>query len=606
MSSIVACPKCSSLVLSDTVQCPSCNEVLIPEKAAELATPAAPKQEVDSSSELECQDCGVMLRAGVVRCWNCGSFTRRDVEERFMAMQQEASGIIFSEDATKEETVEEVEEEVAWDDETDFTLADDVEMYDAPEADDETDGIPMLAMDSDDVDMELSPLPELEMDESTPDTVDAEADEEGQTYGLADDGGSDSEEQETSPAPKSSDEEDILFEIAMREEAERKSRLSRREEELQRQTARVLKQFPDGRLSLLGPCGACQITVQSHHQGMGGKCPRCHATFRVPKRTLEVRTIDSSTAGGHHGAQRRRIRRLSVSQKVGKYQHWLEDVRLHRVEQKEQEKLEANSLKSKAFVCDLGFSADGIAITLLVTKAGDYEYNDKKLAKPRKEARQLLLDVLKIEQKAADDPKPELPKRAEQVLKRLSLGDVSRFRIVYPASEARFELFDGEPVWGEGIIAVQITMPEMKEDELVFLSFTLSQFREFSRLLKYQFGYGSFTLDSKIPATDQIVSKSCCLTREEFDVVDHTQYYVADPLYELKHLGWECVECKIPMTEEARADKNIGGKGAKNIAKTKCPSCGKPMGEGKLYEISKKPKEFEDAPAEKPAVATES
>ena len=83
--SIISCPSCKNLVLSDTVQCPTCQHVLKPEHANANAAdlPAVVKAAED---EVECPDCGEQVRSGLVRCWRCGGFLREDIAEKYQKM----------------------------------------------------------------------------------------------------------------------------------------------------------------------------------------------------------------------------------------------------------------------------------------------------------------------------------------------------------------------------------------------------------------------------------------------------------------------------------------------------------------------------------------
>ena len=88
--SIISCPGCKQLILSDTVQCPSCQHVLDQDKAGMITTelPAVVKAGED---EVPCPDCGEQVRAGLVRCWRCGGFLREEIAETYQKRQVEGS-----------------------------------------------------------------------------------------------------------------------------------------------------------------------------------------------------------------------------------------------------------------------------------------------------------------------------------------------------------------------------------------------------------------------------------------------------------------------------------------------------------------------------------
>ena len=64
--SIISCPSCQSLVLSDTIRCPTCKHILKEELAEGAATdlPAVER----ATDEVPCPDCGEKVREGLVRC----------------------------------------------------------------------------------------------------------------------------------------------------------------------------------------------------------------------------------------------------------------------------------------------------------------------------------------------------------------------------------------------------------------------------------------------------------------------------------------------------------------------------------------------------------
>src|SRR6187401_2362210 len=54
-------------------------------------TKAAP-----ATSERHCPECGELVRPGLVRCWNCGGFMNRELEQKYLEMQAAPKKVFFS------------------------------------------------------------------------------------------------------------------------------------------------------------------------------------------------------------------------------------------------------------------------------------------------------------------------------------------------------------------------------------------------------------------------------------------------------------------------------------------------------------------------------
>jgi RNA polymerase subunit RPABC4/transcription elongation factor Spt4 len=74
MCFVIPCPSCKTLVTQDMAECPRCGRVL--EKVGHEAEAASTIATEGDGSEIPCRECGEMIRVGLVRCWNCGSFIR--------------------------------------------------------------------------------------------------------------------------------------------------------------------------------------------------------------------------------------------------------------------------------------------------------------------------------------------------------------------------------------------------------------------------------------------------------------------------------------------------------------------------------------------------
>src|SRR4051812_23831582 len=80
---IINCPECGTFLLDDTAECHACGHVLNADLAETTRRSSLPTdQAVDDDMDV-CSTCGESCRKGLVRCWNCGSFTRPDIEKAY-------------------------------------------------------------------------------------------------------------------------------------------------------------------------------------------------------------------------------------------------------------------------------------------------------------------------------------------------------------------------------------------------------------------------------------------------------------------------------------------------------------------------------------------
>lgn len=82
--SMISCPSCRTLLFSDTIVCPACQHVLDAERAALLGENDDLAK--SRSEQIPCRSCGEANQIGLVRCWNCSSFLREDIQEAYYAM----------------------------------------------------------------------------------------------------------------------------------------------------------------------------------------------------------------------------------------------------------------------------------------------------------------------------------------------------------------------------------------------------------------------------------------------------------------------------------------------------------------------------------------
>src|SRR5580704_6453651 len=144
---ILACPECKSLILPDTAQCPNCHYVF-DERRATTAEPARPVGRAEApEEEVPCPGCNELVRKGLVRCWNCGTFMQQEIADSYRKMQISPPKVIYSDaQATTDQRgssvsttdsgrlIDEPDAHLTDDDEADFEVDD--EMVDeADEAD---------------------------------------------------------------------------------------------------------------------------------------------------------------------------------------------------------------------------------------------------------------------------------------------------------------------------------------------------------------------------------------------------------------------------------------------------------------------------------------
>ncbi len=580
MASIVTCPKCQTLVLSDTVQCPGCKTVLIESRSHEVAPISANTVSVvsnhDSINEHPCRECGVMVRKGVVRCFNCGTFTNPDIEAKFIEKQDSQMQIMYSELEDSDEKgfadsrsnsssdtgfhTSDFNDSSARDEgdpDDDFQLSDDIEMLDwnadDEGADFEYDEADRLSNSESDV--EISNLEEL--DASTEETS--------------------SEEATSEVLPGADHVDDGLFSIAMLEEAEQASKRRRQLQTSKRQMAKFLKSTDQG-IMMLPPCRCCAIRIQPHQLGASGVCPKCKLSFRIPAPKTQARVILTKTETSASTVKNvdHRFENVAVVDQVGEFQVWLRGLWFHNVDLAKFKPAEDLLLKQYVPV-DLGFSPDQVIAIPLAKKPGNYAEDDAKV----QEARQKYLLRLADKTKTLDQNK-------DLEIMPIMLGTLSRMNIIDPIQQDLKAQFEGINIWGQGRIYVELPSTPATAEKRTFLSMTISQYRELSRILTHLYGYTRFHLKSTTPIELKTEELACMFSKKNFDVLSDGEYYRHDSRYQLNLLGHVCQSCHKFLSEESRTDKKLGSAANKPPSKMKCLACGKKFGELPRFEIAKK------------------
>lgn len=482
-----------------------------------------PSEAAAAASEKPCPECGEKVRAGMVRCFNCGAFLRKEIADKYAQMQAKPPGVILSEvPAGEMHSMGDV------DDDGGFAL----KIIAAKAAGEEDAGGHALQQPAASESAEAAPAAA----EAAPART-APADD-GVSHSVATAG-------------------DVLLQAALSEQADERKRRKDRGVSL-RGGART-----PGGFVIYCPYG-CRIEVKDQHRGMTGTCPKCRAPFVVP--------IDPPDYGYRERAAEQAAIEASASP-TGGWTPWLVDLHLHQVAP-EKLKLKAGSLQKEFFEVDAGFSPEGLLLVSLAPKKqapafGGGSGTDKK--KP--DARAAVHLHLKENKPAA-----EVPANAVRIY---TPDELRQMQVAQPAANPLQSMFAGIAVFGEKQIAVQLPLSEGQPPQ--FLSFGLLAFREFVYALQNQCGV-EFPI-SGAPMQDEFVEYKCHYTDVPIRALQNLEWYQADPTAGVTLAGWKCAACGLAISEEARKKENIGGKGGKAMAKAECPKCKNKFGEHPLYTL---------------------
>lgn len=561
-------------------------------------TPASPPVE-PTEEEIPCPGCNELVRKGLVRCWNCGTFMQQDTAESFRRMQVSPPRVIYSSveppptdgftgqltDSGRLIDQPETPASDGGDDDADFDVSDEI----GPGQIDEGDF---------DLGSTESPIAPNELLQSAPvytlktepepspaKTPERPAASPSQQVN-APKGGPPAQDEKTPKSgsqPEFSNEfedrfgiddqaiatGDGLLRVALAEEAETGVR------------RRGQKLGEGGRAGFRVYCpnGHC-IEVQERHRGRTGRCPRCRELFVVPadmwdeekaQQEDEVQKVAAITASVNAGdVVAGGNQPVEVS--AGEYTRWMLDSHYHSVDLTKL-KLKTGSLINDFQEADIGFAPDGMLIVLLAKKGGLFGGGG---AKKKLSSREAVLDHLS-KGKARD----ELPCGAKHFF---AAATIPQFRIVQPIVSTETSMFAGVPVFGDARIAVRLP----KRDEIPhpqFLSFTLSEFRRFSKILAEFYGLRAFGDESGVPLEDLFTERFCHYSDQPLKILENIDYYKNDPGFKVRKIGYKCAGCGLVISEESREKEKIGGKDAKKIAKVKCPKCQKPFGDLPLYSL---------------------
>lgn len=525
-----------------------------------------PDEQNNNPSEIPCPLCNEMVRTGLVRCWNCGSFMREDIAEAYRKMQENPAPMIFSPLPEESDQSEEQESHSSTATMTGYSDSDDddfeldksiaVTEYEASDDDFQLDG----EMESSQDDQTTIPLAREESEVEARQHAEPEAESEAPA--------SEEKAKQIKEAPAEDHSVatggDVLFNVAIEEEKEEKKRRKGGGRRRRRRGGKV-----EGGIVVYCPNGH-RIRVREEYRGAAGKCPACNVMYLVPQAVPseeEAEQTETSDAQAEAGG--------SEAFNAGAYTHWLKDVKLHAIDPTKL-KLKPNSLEKTFTTVDLAISPEKMLV-LVVAKAGLLGSGSKdKLDKAREEIAAHLRE---------EKDEAEIPAASMQTV---TAEQIPKLRVVFPTMYDHESVFAGVPVFGKGRIA--IALPKQQDSkENQYLTFSLSEYRKLTEALSEFFGIDLLGQDSGIPLTDQMQQVTCHYSEESFEVLDNEnlEFYEADPEIELTLAGRQCQGCQLIVSEDSRKKERIGGKAGKAIAKTKCPKCNEKFGNISLYQLVK-------------------
>lgn len=549
--SIISCPSCKNLVLSDTVQCPTCHHVLKPEQTT-ANSDDLPSVVRASQDEVACPDCGELVRSGLVRCWRCGGFLREEIAEKYQQMLDAPQQVTYSLSEQPTDTDSSSTDSTAGED--DFQLADGLNlMSEADLKSRQAAEHAAAAADAADSAAAPSDAPMSEPDSAVRDTGDAEVAAPPAEKAAS---GDDSASEAPAETPATGD---PLLDIALQEEHEAAARARDRK----KKKAHGEKVALPGFLFVFCPNGH-RIQVEEKYRGMTGRCPRCKSYFHVPGIDWEKKKQEARQAE-------------EEASKQSRYHTWLTDRPLHHVDPTRL-KLKPGSLEKEFQEVDLVFS-DEAMIVISHGKQNAGLFGGEKNRKKREPLREQAQEHLRLEKELLD-----LPAAGHRGYLQ---ADMEKITVVQPAAYIHESMFAGVPVFGEGRIAVRLPVTDQDKDvkDILFVSFTLSQFREFAQLLEKLFGVKDLGQMEGVPLTDSETKAKCHYSDRQITSIEVTEFHRADPDMELEIVGRKCQACGLVVSEDSRKKEKLGGAAGKGIAKAKCPKCQQKFGDITLYAL---------------------
>jgi predicted Zn-ribbon and HTH transcriptional regulator len=234
------------------------------------------------------------------------------------------------------------------------------------------------------------------------------------------------------------------------------------------------------------------------------------------------------------------------------YSRWICDVRLHRVNPLKL-KVKADSLLNEYDTADIGLNPEHVLVAAVYQGGGAFRAMQEPKKKPA--TRQAMLEHLAAKGELTSLP---VPKHFE-----IPLALLGQIKIVQPEVFGEDSLFVGIPVFGAGRIAIR-TPGGDTATERAYISFTLSQFREYSQIVGDAAQVPRYGSVASIPLEDETTQLTCHYSDNKLQSLEHIEFYTADPAYKIAPIGRKCQSCGLIVSEDSRKKEKIS---------SKCPKC---------------------------------
>lgn len=617
--SFLNCPQCTQLLMSDAALCPTCGHVLDEERAAEQ-TVNLNDTVFQHGHKICCRNCEVDNGFGLVRCWNCGSFLREDIEKLFREQVQNRSSIDYyplpevagehpADDppVPKRAAATSAGENVAFETANSVALAEvldkaprqttaDAETH----ADANTAGDFDLAPEYAEDFFAQTPEPEdpaLYADDALPNSEDVPASDQS---GTTQDTGSESETYSLSGRSDSSDSSE---KAAVPDGAAGTNGAVGKSEDGSPDDSAGQSANGDGagpRPSLEKNAATSETSGTAHSEATGGDVllqialdeekervrqqkkagQKKRVKKKVPPRkvlgSVSSNAAPTGVAGGtarKKAATKKKTAARKSAAPPATFTPWLNDIRLHEFDVAKV-KLKPGSVENQFRDTDVGFSAEKLVITQLTAAAKLFSRGGDKKGETRTAVRKYW---------EAKTPGGTYPGADHFVLTKAQAAEI---KVVQPCPYEHESPIKGVAIFGSGRIAVSLG-PAAEGKPQRFLSFSLMAFRQFSEAMSKRFDIKDLGQVEGVPLTDNTQKLKCHYSDEPLIALEPEglPFYEADPALKLKTLGYRCQSCKLVVSEEARRKEKIGGLNGKAIARAKCPKCGGKFGQQPLQHI---------------------
>ncbi|WP_298861469.1 hypothetical protein [uncultured Gimesia sp.] len=545
-----------------------------------MSNDITPDAKNENKLEIPCPLCNEMVRTGLVRCWNCGSFMREDIAEAYRKMQENPAPMIFSQ--LPDDNNNPVEENSHASTAT-MTAQTDAQTDDRDDDFDLDKSISVREYQSSEDDFQLSANLSVGNDEhieTIPLAREESAKEAEADTSTEKEAKPKSEQIKNTPAEDHSIATggDVLLNVAMEEEKEDKKRRKGSGKRRRRRSGKV-----EGGIVVYCPNGH-RIRVREEYRGALGKCPACSVVYLVP--SISDKQDETADQVPVDEAAKTNEDILSGTLDAGAYTHWFKDLQLHSVDPTKL-KLKPNSLEKSFVTIDLAVSPEKMLILGLVKSGLLGGASKEKQDKIRAEISQHLRE---------EKEDAEIPAASVQMIN----GDqIPSLRVAFPTMYDHESVFAGVPVFGKGRIAVALPKQEdAKENQ--YLTLSLTEYRKFFAAMSELYSLTNLGQDSGIPLTDQFKQVTCHYSEESFETLDNDNLplYEADSEIELSLAGRQCQACELIVSEDSRKKEKIGGKAGKGISKAKCPKCNEKFGNISLWQITRAEVPEQTPPAE--------